>query len=672
MAKTKYYVSLLLIALSLFFVGEVHNILVGYQLEDFEKSDYKIGVKISKDESPEEFDEIINMLKTACENNNIGLFISQFETNNNLEETEHFYCTPTAVEYVENALDGHFRYESVLAGTTNYKIDSLDNIKVIESRLTVSFCGEKDSIDNARSYIRQHFKQVPNYGTAGEDTYLFIKYGSIFLAVILIGIFNLFDINLKRKEYVVKCIYGQGRLWLIAKYFFVDILIYLAEICTAFCVISKINSLGYCLKDVVIFTLILTFVIILSYIPLLVIKPISTIKGQESIKKMLTAGRLTKLFVSVLIVCSIAIFATLVADSKTYIKTADFFNQNSDYSYIFMRTKDEDESFFIKDENYADLNYKIAYEYYDVCQPILLENKSYSVYEGENDGANGYFVFANSNAMNYLKSMISELDNVEISKDYVIIMSEKVYTQKVLELTLEEINCRYKDYMHENKVHYTGENVQVIVTKEDYEVFACDNEKTSEIGIFKNQPVVISTINENLSDQTPEELNLGTQKYYMYKMTEDIKNEIIKNYDLGEFVQTNCKEQFDYYWRMNRLGIVYFGAFTVISIILEIVMLSFIVKNEFDLNKEEFCLKKVMGYSMFSRYGQLIFETLFLSGISFLASIILLGKLLSTVTFKIAIGVCVVLLAMEFVVILIYVAKLERNKVSKILKGGAL
>lgn len=672
MTKTKYLLSALLIAVCLFIAGELQSIIAGSNITSFASAGYETGEIITKEKSPEEFDALKDVLTCAAAENNVGIFVKEYEGVSKLEEIEHIYCIGNASEYLDKALNGNYEYNSVLTGKINYNIRPFDEIRRFARYQTVYFCGDERSVDNAREYIGKYIAVTGSEnGRSQGNIYLYMELGAFALVFIIIMLFGISDARARKKEFVLKVVYGESRFFLLGKYFLGDVIAYGTVIAAEAFIVSKLNSLMYCKTHITVFALCVFAGAFLCCLPLLTAAPFEVLKGREDKKKTLSSNRIIKVIVSALIVCVISVFVTALMDSVTYIKTADFFERHSDYSFCYMAKDDDWETMVLDHENYVDNNYRTACDYYDVCQPVLINRKAYPTRSGskENDG---YYIFANANTIDYVKSVVKEFKNVEITADYVVIAPEKIIDNSFIEKSLYVINNRYDVFIDEDRELYNRDNVQIVGTEKSYDIFATDNDRESEMGVYKDEPVIICTVPENQSAYSPKEMNLGSQNYYMLKIDGSLKNELIGKNGYTSFVQTNCKEQYDYFWRMNKLALIYFGAFSIILIILEITVLSFVVKLEFDLNKEELCIKKVLGYTLLSRYGELTAETLLSSFVCCVISIFVLSRIDTNTPAIAAVVISLILLVLEFVIILFNAARLEKANIQKILKGGAL
>ncbi len=664
--------SALLIAACLFLTGELQTMIVNAEITSFDNLSFRIKNDFTSEISEEELDALKGVLKAAAEKNNAGLFVTSYEQQSNLEETEYFYCAGNAAEYIEETVGGHFTYDSLLTGRLNFKLCQIDELTDTDTTIDVYFCGDEKAVQTAKDYISEYItpSNVPA-DTFGANIYKIMSMAAFALAAALIMMFTTFDVNVRRKEYVIKCIYGESRLLLIGRYYLTDAAVYLAEITLFTVLLSQLNSLLYGIADVIIFAAMILAGVLLCYIPLFKASSVKALKGEDNTRKILFAGRTMKVMVSALIICVTAVFISLLADLKTYIKTADFFKAHSDYSFCYMAKDDDWETMAFDRENYADNNYTTAYEYYDLCEPLLINREAY-LSQSNTFGADGCYIFANANAVDYVKSVVGEFKNTRITADYVVIAPEEIIDDGFIEKNLSEINNRYDICIREDIALYNKDNIQIIKTKKSYDVFATDNSKGTEMGVYKDEPIIICTVPENESPYSPKEMNLGSQNYYMLKIDDSLKNELISKNNYTTFVQTNCKEQFDYFWRLNRLGLIYFGVFTVILLFLEAAVLSFVVRAEFELNKEELCIKKIHGYTVLSRYGEVIAETLITSGICFGVSIFILSWLDTKLPFAAAVVTGIILLAFEFAEIVFYAIRLEKRNAVKILKGGAL
>ncbi|MOA42730.1 hypothetical protein D3C78_1648030 [compost metagenome] len=107
----------------------------------------------------------------------------------------------------------------------------------------------------------------------------------------------------------------------------------------------------------------------------------------------------------------------------------------------------------------------------------------------------------------------------------------------------------------------------------------------------------------------------------------------------------------------------------MLVLFLEFIIISSIIKLEYEVNAIELSIKKVLGYSMLEKNKSIILMTFITTIFSialavFMAFIFNLDKI-----YYIATGGVIILL-LEWVVISFYIHRIEYVKIQKILKGG--
>ncbi len=687
MQKTKYMLSTMLIVMCLFLTGELQMMVVNWNTgAQYEGISCYLEYVITSEDTPDELRKFKQAVKSAADGENIGIIVNCQEYVSDFETVSHMYCVGNAAEYLEKELGGTYEYKSVLVGSESYDIRSIDDLQKLQLSVTIRICGDKPAI-NAASYklkgalsefeVFQDVSIVP--AVSGGNMYLNIQLGCFGAALVLILLFNSTAAKTMKKEFTIKYVYGESRVKLIGKYWLADVLVYGCVTAIASLVISRINSLLDCMGYIVIFTLGIFVISLLCYIPMVSSSPVDVLKGGDGIKAVLNANRVLKTALSVLIVCVVTLFVAALKDSLGFIQSAELFEQHSEHSFcnIWQHQSLHDVS---TEELRLDHYNLIAWDFYDRTEPLLIKRVAFPVYSSgdgysgssQNDEfANGFYIFANSNAIDYFRESISDFKDVEITADYVIIGPEELVTEKKINEILEsDINNKYG---WDAPPRYSREDIQIVKTKKSYTVFAMDGSSSgSNFGTYRNEIVVICTVPENKMDWNLE--SMGSNNFYMLKIDDSLKEELMDKYHYTRFVITNCKEQYDHEAYKARIGLIYCGVFSIILIILEVTILSFVVRLQFDMNKIELCVKKVLGYTLMARYGEIIAETLATSFICCVLSVFAMSKLdITTISpLKVSVITSVILLVAEFVIIMYNAVKLEKANIQKILKGGAL
>lgn len=121
----------------------------------------------------------------------------------------------------------------------------------------------------------------------------------------------------------------------------------------------------------------------------------------------------------------------------------------------------------------------------------------------------------------------------------------------------------------------------------------------------------------------------GKAMYYaystMYNIPEQDYNNFIGEYQLSNqiVVKSNVLDVYEHNWEIISRNMKLVVVLSVLLLALEIALISFIIKLEYQFNAMEMALKKVFGYSFYARNKRLILITL----VVFLMSVILGGLL---------------------------------------------
>jgi putative ABC transport system permease protein len=193
---------------------------------------------------------------------------------------------------------------------------------------------------------------------------------------------------------------------------------------------------------------------------------------------------------------------------------------------------------------------------------------------------------------------------------------------------------------------------------------------------FVENPIII--YNNMSAEQLLSQAGEDSQKItyvneIMYKISDNEFNRFIKEHDLnGQIVaKTNVLENYNNKWT-NAKRILFINLiFSILVLFLELIIISSIIKMEYEVNAVELSIKKVMGYSMFQKNRKIILLTIITTITSILAAIIVALVMDLTVVINLIAGGFVIL-AVELSVISVHIRKVENSKIQKILKGGNL
>ena len=150
-----------------------------------------------------------------------------------------------------------------------------------------------------------------------------------------------------------------------------------------------------------------------------------------------------------------------------------------------------------------------------------------------------------------------------------------------------------------------------------------------------------------------------------------MRDELSTRFNLDLFSTTNCKEMYEHSWRVHKIALTFLALFSILLLILEIMVLGILMKIEFNINKKELCLKKILGYSLFNRYVYSFLYSLITTIICASASAVLIAHYSLGSLYTVLI-VSLLMMLTEALIISINVKQIESVSLVKVLKGDVL
>ena len=173
-------------------------------------------------------------------------------------------------------------------------------------------------------------------------------------------------------------------------------------------------------------------------------------------------------------------------------------------------------------------------------------------------------------------------------------------------------------------------------------------------------------------------VNTGYDAYYnydiLYSIPEEQWNHFCKKYKLQDrYISiTNAKKQFDFEWMHLSRQMTLTLSIVLFVLFLEVMMVNLILRMVYQLNAVEMAVKKVHGFSIIERNASIIRMTI-RSGLTGMIVAIIWGKLthINVTSFSI-LGLGAILVILELAFILIQARRIERYRVTSILKGESI
>jgi hypothetical protein len=159
----------------------------------------------------------------------------------------------------------------------------------------------------------------------------------------------------------------------------------------------------------------------------------------------------------------------------------------------------------------------------------------------------------------------------------------------------------------------------------------------------------------------------------MYKPSDTELTRFIKENHLTDqiIIKTNVYENYKQQLKKAKRILYINIAFSVLILFLEFLILSLVIRLEYNLHALEFSVKKILGHSMIEKNKRLIFLTIIITVMSTIISA-LVGLKFGLTEVRSVLAVGFIILLLEFFAIFYCISKVERAQVPKILKGGNL
>ena len=251
----------------------------------------------------------------------------------------------------------------------------------------------------------------------------------------------------------------------------------------------------------------------------------------------------------------------------------------------------------------------------------------------------------NENAVSLLKHNIQELEGYNFESDLYFVYPENY--------NISEDERNWCEMRNADFVTYKGNKSVFTLPVYGLESLLTENAENPVIIIYKN--------NNNDSKTS----------LYAYFIK---KNDLIQEYaeERGfHFTSTDMSEIFDFHWIKYKRTMYLNSILSVMLIFIQVLIISSIVRLEYQVNATELSIKKITGYTLFMRFKkQFIISSVIYAvctGTAMIVSNVMNYGSFGTILCSVATAFFI-----DIINFISLVNKQDKNNVSKILKGGAL
>lgn len=665
MKTVKLLVSSLLIFIAITISGDLFQDYLRHFEYTFDHTSFNLPFKVNGKEMTYE-------LLEEAEKNNIRFFTVQRKSNGISEEKLYIYCSDLSVM---NDIEAECNikqqtHNSVFFGKTIVTAEPFENSSEEFLSGTYYLLGSSnDKLNFKMALMEKYGGGLVNDGyNPMNDQALVIALWSAVLAVFIL--LSLFEYSIKQKENALLVSLGINPTKLILKNIFIDITAILGSYILTRVIMAEFTSPVFCQSYHFLFITLIIIVDILTYLRLNRLKIQQIFKGDKSQKGVLASCYITKYIVTALTMALVASNLILIAEAVSWSSQETYWKEYYSYNQLSAR--------YIKDNgNYtasyaADLetNYNAYSYYFNKADVILMSHIADEDFFGQD------VIAYNQNSFEYLSESLDSIDFSVLEENTVYAFLPAKYFQDKFDVSQKEELDRMANYLIDWDGNYNG-GAKIIYYNQNVKLLALNRNSDFESKYYKNPIILYVNIDEekypriNTGDD-----NIGSNTYFtIYNISSDeFKNFFERSCPDGYTVQvfsSNVGDQYQY-----KLGVaqktLYINSFlTIFFMILNILITFVTVRLDYSVNAIELSLKKIMGFSLFSRQKKLLIGSGICSLISLIAAIII-SKIMQLAAFPYLTLSGFAFLLIDLLVIIIAMKKTERERITKILKGGAL
>lgn len=646
MRKIKYIASAFLISIVMVFIGEMYI----WNLDSFE-TEYLVTTFYLQDGCAQE--TMIEDIEETAEKNNCLVFVVNRKIDTVFSETLSIYGMEGTQEIVsQNSSVEVGEYKSLFLGNVTVRFQDFKEIPDVSEIESYYLIGD---LEDARQFkselVNSYAGSFPREGytlfNAGRNVAL--VWGICILFFLLL---SLYETTMLKKEMIIRFVYGENLLSIVAKYACTDVLFFVGFWGMFSLILRFVFGVHTEYMMAVSITCLLLFVVIntLLFVRLIFVNYKNSLNAGRSEKAVLNISYIFNAVISLMVLLIMTLCMSMIDESVTYWRQKDFFRSYDSYSYISVSARsDKVERTEMLLLTALNDNTNSGKAFLNMClgtgmtsdKPCLLFNK---------------------NTIDYLKSKIPELSeyNLETGKIYFIVPENKS-SEYIQDLEFMKNMYISDTYGYETILYDVCDNIEGIVNS---------GKITSDI---YSDPLIILDLRMYLTYFN----GIYISQSCMFNITEDEWQRYVDDlYEEDEIYinttyMTNVYDNYIYYLSNYQRILVLSGVSFLILFVLELIVIKTILRYECTVNAREIVLKTTLGYPVLEKYRKIFLSTMMSLTIGAIASTVILAVSdLSYTPF--AVISYVVMLLLYFPLVFYHIRMIERTNIQRILKGGVL
>ncbi|MGG4142390.1 hypothetical protein ABEW34_04595 [Paenibacillus algorifonticola] len=654
MKTIKYVISFCILFVGMLIIGESHN----FRLNNFYTP--FINTTLYIQENTTENEMIRDILDSATRNEvEVFAFTKSFSS---MQSTDiEIYGTSGVEQYINEQLDIFAQeYPSLFLEDFRFTfkgMESLQNIKDINDYYVIgnSDKAKQFKIGLIDKYAGNHPKEGYNSSELKNNIIMIWA-----LMVFVILLFTYYDAIYQKKESLIRVSLGEPISRIILKNIAIDTFVFSLLFVIIIYILAPYTYVYFEFKLSLICLIVMIALNASLYLSLFFYnlkEAFSNAKGSSI--KLLSINYSLKLVTVVITIVVISSNIILISESYQLYKQKPFFEKHKEYSYVKMEYNIK----FYSDGTYDDRS----------KESELVQSAFYKQFFGKTNASmlvttHGLLyekgIYTNRNVLNYLTEHIKELQGLKLDKDIYFLMPQ---TMKGKPEVIED----FKDTVNQFEEEGFQYSYEAIYYEGPIELLRIDEDSVYGSELVSNPLVIFNRMDAGQFEIKPR--NTGHPAEVMYNITDEQFNSFIQDNQLIGHIstKTNVFDKFTQSWNIAKRILIMNFIFSMLVLFLEFIIISSIIKLEYDVNAVELSVKKVLGHSIWEKNRKIMLMTLITTVVSIAlaaATAILIGvEKVYYLTFG---GVAI--LALELIVIFLFIRRLENAKIQKILRGGSL
>ncbi|MDF2648576.1 MAG: putative rane protein [Paenibacillus sp.] len=655
MKAIKYIISFFILFTGILIIGESHIFRLNNFLTEFDNTTLYLQPGTTDE-------EMVKDILDSAVRNEVEVFAAIRSPRSTFLTEFDIYGTSGVEQFINehsNIFAGS--YPSLFLGDIQFAFDQFPNLPGIAKIHDYYLIGSKAQVNQFKMDLID--KYAGNHPMDGyedkESRNLIVSIWLLMISIILL--LSYYDVVFQKKENLIRVSMGERINKIIWKNILLDTVVLGTLFASIIYILSKFTSVYFGFTISLFLFIILLLLNALLYLNLYFYNLKEVFSNVRGSKKLLSLNYGLKLVTSIITIFIISSNVALIVESYSLYKQKSFFEDHAEYDYnrlnyrLILSSEGSIDS--LGDSAVVqDLFYR---QFIDKFDATLLASM---------DGLlNGKGIWANKNVFDYLSSEIKELRELTLNKTiYFILPAQMSGDPKILD--------EMKDTVRFYEGDYFTYDYEVIYYKDDVEIIRIDENHLNGSELVEN-PLII--LNNSPSDALTNQIEVDFTKItYLHEVmynisSEDEFNRFIEDHNLKDQIvtRTNAFDNYNAKWTIAQRVLYMNFIFSILVLLLEFIIISSIIKLEYEVNAIELSIKKVMGHSMLAKNSKIIGMTVITTLLSILGAVIVAVLLkLDGVTYLAAGGMVILLL--ELCVITVYIFKIENAKIQKILKGG--